>query len=81
MLSKAKLWLSLAVGTLLMWSTGAHAAWELNMPRGVTQISRDTYDLHMTIFWWMIAIGVVVLIIANPREPNRPLSTKAQKWK
>ena len=50
MLSKAKLWLSLAVGTLLMWSTGAHAAWELNMPRGVTQISRDTYDLHMTIF-------------------------------
>ena len=60
MLSKAKLWLSLAVGTLLMWSTGAHAAWELNMPRGVTQISRDTYDLHMTIFWWMIAIGVVV---------------------
>ncbi|MDH7944246.1 cytochrome c oxidase subunit II [Pseudohongiella sp. SYSU M77423] len=60
MLSKAKLWLSLAFGTLLMWSAGAHAAWELNMPRGVTQISRETYDLHMTIFWWMIAIGVVV---------------------
>tara|TARA_R100000306_G_scaffold33412_1_gene34790 strand:+ start:56117 stop:57265 length:1149 start_codon:yes stop_codon:yes gene_type:complete len=60
MLSKAKLWLSLAFGALLMWSAGAHAAWELNMPRGVTQISRETYDLHMTIFWWMIAIGVVV---------------------
>lgn len=60
MLSKAKLWLSLAFGTLLMWSAGVHAAWEVNMPRGVTQISRDTYDLHMTIFWWMIAIGVVV---------------------
>lgn len=60
MLSKAKLWLSLAFGTLLLWSAGAHAAWEVNMPRGVTQISRDTYDLHMTIFWWMVAIGVVV---------------------
>lgn len=60
MLSKAKLWLSLAFGTLLLWSAGVHAAWEVNMPRGVTQISRDTYDLHMTIFWWMIAIGVVV---------------------
>jgi len=60
MLSKAKLWLSLAFGTLLMWSAGAHAAWELNMPRGVTQMSRDTYGLHMTIFWWMVVIGVVV---------------------
>ena len=46
MLSKAKLWLSLAVGTLLLWSTGAHAAWELNMPSGVTQSRhlRPAYD-------------------------------------
>ncbi|MDO8906966.1 MAG: cytochrome c oxidase subunit II [Pseudohongiella sp.] len=60
MLSKAKLWLSLALGTLIFWSAGLHAAWDLNMPRGVTQMSRDTYDLHMTIFWWCVAIGVVV---------------------
>jgi len=60
MLSKAKLWLSLALSTLMLWSTGLHAAWDLNMPRGVTQMSRDTYDLHMTIFWWCVAIGVVV---------------------
>jgi cytochrome c oxidase subunit 2 len=60
MLSKAKLWLSLAFGPLLLWSAGVHAAWEVNMPRGVTQISRETYDLHMTIFWWMVAIGIVV---------------------
>ena len=60
MLSKAKLWLSLALGTLIFWSSGLHAAWDLNMPRGVTQMSRDTYDLHMTILWWCVAIGVVV---------------------
>lgn len=60
MLSKAKLWLSLALSTLMLWSAGLHAAWEVNMPRGVTQMSRDTYDLHMTIFWWVVAIGVVV---------------------
>jgi cytochrome c oxidase subunit 2 len=60
MLSKAKLWLSLALSTLLFWSAGLHAAWDLNMPRGVTQMSRDTYDLHMTILWWCVAIGVVV---------------------
>lgn len=60
MLSKAKLWLSLALGTLMLWSAGTHAAWDLNMPRGVTQMSRDTYGLHMQILWWCVAIGVVV---------------------
>lgn len=38
----------------------AHAAWELNMPRGVTQISREAYDQHMLMLWWCVAIGVVV---------------------
>ena len=33
---------------------------QLNMPRGVTEISRKIYDLHMTIFWVCVAIGVVV---------------------
>ncbi|OFE13299.1 cytochrome c oxidase subunit II [Pseudohongiella acticola] len=60
MLSKAKLWLGLALSTLMFWSAGLHAAWELNMTRGVTEMSRDTYGLHMTIFWWVVAIGVVV---------------------
>jgi cytochrome c oxidase subunit II len=63
MLSKAKLWLGLALSTLMLWSAGLHAAWEVNMPRGVTQMSRDTYDLHMTIFWWVVAIGVVVFSV------------------
>ena len=60
MLPKAKLWLSLLAGALLFWSAGLQAAWDLNMPRGVTEISRATYDLHMLIFWWCVAIGVVV---------------------
>jgi cytochrome c oxidase subunit II len=30
------------------------------MPRGVTDISRKIYDLHMTIFWVCVAIGIVV---------------------
>lgn len=32
----------------------------LNMPVGVTEVSREIYGLHMTIFWWCVAIGVVV---------------------
>src|SRR5579862_465647 len=39
----------------------ADSGWsELNMPRGVTDISRKIYDLHMTIFWVCVAIGVIV---------------------
>lgn len=38
----------------------AHAAWDLNLPRGVTPISQQAYDLHMLILWVCVAIGVVV---------------------
>ena len=38
----------------------ALADWELNMPRGVTELSAETYDLHMMVLWVCVAIGVVV---------------------
>jgi cytochrome c oxidase subunit 2 len=38
----------------------AHADWALNMPRGVTTMSQQIYSLHMTIFWWCVAIAVFV---------------------
>ncbi|MEJ2255880.1 MAG: cytochrome c oxidase subunit II [Woeseiaceae bacterium] len=38
----------------------AHADWALNMPKGVTELSKETYDLHMMVFWWCVAIGIVV---------------------
>jgi len=42
------------------WASAASADWELNMPQGVTELSAETYDLHMMVFWWCVAIGVVV---------------------
>ena len=47
---------SLAV---LCLAAGARAD-EMNIPYGVTQISRDVYGLHMTIFYVCVAIAVVV---------------------
>ena len=44
---------------LVMAST-ANAEWALNMPKGVTDLSVETYDLHMMVFWWCVAIGIVV---------------------
>jgi cytochrome c oxidase subunit 2 len=38
----------------------ALAEYGLNLPRGVTPISQEAYDLHMMILWICVAIGVVV---------------------
>ena len=45
---------------LALASTGAFAAWDLNLPVGVTPISKIVYDLHMLILWICVVIGVVV---------------------
>ncbi|MDF3055117.1 MAG: ctaC 2, partial [Gammaproteobacteria bacterium] len=45
---------------LLGYISSAHADYALNMPRGVTSLSHDVYDLHMTIFWICVAIGIIV---------------------
>ncbi len=60
MLPKNKLWLGMMSVVLACASTGLQAAWELNMPEGITGISRDTYNLHMIIFGLCVLIGVVV---------------------
>lgn len=45
---------------LLLWSGAAFADYELNMPRGVTPLSHEVYDLHMLILWVCVAIGILV---------------------
>tara|TARA_R110000824_G_scaffold336_4_gene2021 strand:+ start:79378 stop:80514 length:1137 start_codon:yes stop_codon:yes gene_type:complete len=57
---KIKMLLGLLSTALLVMSTQASAAWELNMPIGITDISRATYDLHMLITIICALIGVVV---------------------
>jgi cytochrome c oxidase subunit II len=55
--------------TLLLWMAGlsggtlvvpAALASGWNMPVGVTDLSREIYTLHMTIFWICVIIGVIV---------------------
>ncbi len=50
---------SLLAGFGLLIS-GAGYADDLNLPVGVTAISRNVYDLHMLILWVCVAIGVIV---------------------
>ena len=57
----AKTVATLIVGVLAFTAApAAHAAWTLNMTRGVTDMSREIYGLHMTILWVCVAIGVFV---------------------
>lgn len=44
----------------LAWASTASADWAVNMPKGVTDLSLETYGLHMMVFWWCVAIAVVV---------------------
>ncbi|WP_333606986.1 cytochrome c oxidase subunit II [Arsukibacterium sp.] len=46
--------------TLLLAASANAAAMPLNMTKGVTDISQQVYQLHMTIFWICCVIGAVV---------------------
>ena len=52
--------LRMLTGVVAFIASGVTFADELNMRVGVTDISRQVYDLHMTIFYICVAIGVVV---------------------
>ncbi|CAE6885745.1 Cytochrome c oxidase polypeptide II [Pseudomonas marincola] len=47
---------------ILLWLVfgTAQASWTTNMTPGATEVSRSVFDLHMTIFWICVVIGVVV---------------------
>ncbi len=52
-----------AAGTVaaVLAAAPARADWGLlNMPQGVTNLSREIYDLHMLILWVCVVIGAVV---------------------
>lgn len=63
MLRKAMKLFALALGTLpaLVFAAAASAEQSvLNMPKGVTPVAHQVYELHMFMFWICVAIGVVV---------------------
>ncbi len=41
-------------------SSSVFAAWDLNMPQGVTDISHKVWDMHMLAFWIMCVVAVGV---------------------
>jgi cytochrome c oxidase subunit 2 len=47
----------------LSLAAAAKADWALNMPKGITDLSLETYKLHMMVFWWCVGIGVIVFAV------------------
>jgi len=54
------LWSGAAAFLALCWCQAAQAEYGLNMPRGVTPLSREIYDLHMLIFYICCVIAAIV---------------------
>lgn len=62
------MWLTIVRRTLaamagvatVLYGAAASAEYGLNLPRGVTPISRDAYDMHMLVFWVCVVIAIVV---------------------
>lgn len=51
---------SLSFLPIFFISHNAYAEFGLNLPEGVTSISRDIYGLHMLIFW--VCVGIAILV-------------------
>lgn len=60
MLTRYKLGLGMLTAVLALASTQLLAAWDMNMPEGITAISRETYRLHMLIIGICVVIGIGV---------------------
>ncbi|MDY7562502.1 cytochrome c oxidase subunit II [Pseudomonas sp. 10B1] len=50
-------WMGLLLSSIF---NQAQAAWTTNMAPGATEVSHEIFDLHMTIFWICVVIGIVV---------------------
>ena len=62
---------------LTIFPSVATADYDLNMPRGITSISREVYDLHMLALWMVTSIsavvfGLMVWSIINHRKSKGP---------
>lgn len=51
----------MCLGVAGLLATGwVSADWALNMPQGATELSAETYALHMQVLYWCFAIAIVV---------------------
>ena len=66
---------------LLLFSMSVAADWKMNLYEGVTPISKDIYDLHMTVMGILAVIGVVlfgimIYILINHRLSKGAVAAK-----
>ena len=72
----------LIAAAALLTATAPALADEFNMPVGVTDISREVYDLHMGIFYVCCIIGAVVfgVMIWSMLQHRKSLGAVAATW-
>ena len=60
MQSLAKRCSAIGLALATVTSSSVFAEWQLDMTPGVTDISQQVFDMHRTMLWWCVAIGIVV---------------------
>ncbi len=58
--ARAMAWAMAAAVASVLFAPAALADWATNLPRGVTEISREVYGMHMMVLYICIVIGVLV---------------------
>ena len=89
------IWLSIAALLAAAWAaspamaldadTPGHSGWSLlNLPVGVTSISKEVYRIHMIAFWVCVWIGVIVfgvmidqIITPNTMTPTHSSTSRS----
>jgi cytochrome c oxidase subunit 2 len=81
-LCKSVLVAAVTIGAIVMVTPEAQAAWELDMPTGVTTLSAEIFDLHRLILWvcTVICIGVFGFAFYTFATCRKSQGVKAAKF-
>lgn len=79
---RRKIFASLTALLAFIVCSGAQATAELNMRPGVTEVSREAFNLHMMVIWVMTVIAIVVfgLMIYSMIFHRRSKNPKPATW-
>lgn len=71
-------WQSIVAVMLALFSSSSFADYTLNMREGVSELSKEIFDLHMFVLWICVVIGVVVFglmiySMINHRKSKHPV--------
>lgn len=82
-MQKLKSVLLIMAGSLLtLFSLAASAEWEVNLRPGITPVSKEIFELHSYVLWWVFGIAAVVIggVMWSVIFHRKSRGAKAAEW-